>query len=141
MHDKQIIELTSGKREEGCSRPASHGMKPFHTLFSLFASAFLFPVFALAQVGDVFGLTTLAYDILIRLGIFFWALAVMFFVWGVVKFIGNADDTSAHEEGKKFIVWGIIAFVVLTSLWGIVNLILSETLNVTPGGQINYITD
>jgi hypothetical protein len=115
-------------------------MTKLSQFFSVAATAVLaVPFVALAQVDDVFGLSALTYEILVRLGMFFWALSVMLFVWGVVKFIGNANDTSAHEEGKRFIVWGIIAFVVLASLWGIVSLVLSETLGTTLGGQLPYI--
>ncbi|OGZ06951.1 MAG: hypothetical protein A2942_01300 [Candidatus Lloydbacteria bacterium RIFCSPLOWO2_01_FULL_50_20] len=109
------------------------------TLIQSGALFFAFPFIGSAQVNDVFGLATLAYNILVRLGSLFWILAVMLFVWGIVKFIGNAGDSAAHAEGKKFIVWGLIAFVVLTSLWGIVNLVLSDTFNITPGGQVQYV--
>lgn len=109
---------------------------PFYLLL-----AFLFftvPYVGFAQVNDVFGLSILIYNILVKVGVLFWALAVMLFVWGVVKFIANANDTTEHEAGKKFIVWGIISFVALTSLWGVVSLVLSDTLNITPGGHVEY---
>ncbi len=54
------------------------------------------------------------------------ALALMFFLWGVFKFIA-ASDSAKKEEGKKFIVAGLIGLFVMTSLWGIIN-IVSTTL-------------
>lgn len=54
------------------------------------------------------------------------ALALVFFLWGVMKFI-MASDSTKKEEGKKFIVAGLIGLFVMTSLWGIVN-IVSKTL-------------
>ncbi len=87
----------------------------------------LFPAAAHAQVNDVFGLAEWVHDLFFNLQILFWALAVMLFIWGVVKFIANANDTAEHAKGKQFIVWGIIAFVVLVSLWGIVEIVLSGT--------------
>ncbi len=108
-------------------------------LFRLFLSGVLlvFPVSLFAQ--DIFSVTSSLYNILLGLGELFWALSVMLFIWGVVKFIANANDTTAHEEGKQFMIWGIVAFVVLVSLWGIVDVVLSGTFGITPGGPLNYI--
>ncbi|MDO8521141.1 MAG: hypothetical protein Q7S52_03430 [bacterium] len=89
-----------------------------------------------AQAGDVFELSQTIYNFLARLGVLFWLLATMLFIWGVVKFIRNANDTTEHEAGKKFIMWGVISFVVLVSLWAIVELVLVDTFDITSGGQI-----
>ena len=56
------------------------------------------------------------------------ALALMFFLWGVMRFI-MANDSTKREEGKKFIIGGLIGLFVMTSLWGIIK-ILSTTLGV-----------
>ncbi len=104
----------------------------------LISAAFMLPAIAFA-VSDIFSLSQLIYDLFARLGVLFWALATMLFVWGVVKFIKNANDTAEHEKGKQLIVWGIIAFVVLVSLWGIVEIVLSDTLGINSGGELQYI--
>jgi len=109
-----------------------------------FTAAILFllvPSIAMAAVGDVFGLATWVYAFLGRVGMLFWALAIMLFIWGVVKFIGNTEDTTERTKGKQFIIWGIVSFVVLVSLWGIVQFILLGTFDITPGGQTPYIQD
>lgn len=92
----------------------------------------LLPVLAFAQVGDIFGFTNLIYSLIEKVGFLFWLLAIALFFWGLVKFIANAGDTAEHEKGKKFIVWGLISFVVLVSLWGIVRIILVDTLGISP---------
>lgn len=48
--------------------------------------------------------------------------ALLFFLWGVMKFIGASDSTK-KEEGKKFIVAGLIGLFVMTSVWGIVRIV------------------
>jgi hypothetical protein len=59
-------------------------------------------------------------------------LAFLVFIWGVVKyFFLNGSDEGSREEGRQFILWGIIGMVVLFSVWGLVNLLLS-TLGLTP---------
>lgn len=49
------------------------------------------------------------------------ALALIYFFWGLIKFILQSGD--AKDEGKKYMIWGIIALFVMVSVWGIVNLL------------------
>lgn len=62
------------------------------------------------------------------------ALALLFFLWGLAKFILNAGDEEAREGGKKIMIWGVVAFVVMVSVWGLVALIRS-TLGITGTGN------
>ncbi len=47
--------------------------------------------------------------------------ALLFFLWGVMKFI-MASDSNKKEEGKKFIINGLIGLFVMTALWGIISI-------------------
>mgnify|MGYP005615483479 FL=1 len=58
------------------------------------------------------------------------ALAVIVFIWGVLKFIMNAEDSTKREEGRNFIIWGLVGLFVMVSIWGIVN-ILNNTFGVS----------
>ncbi len=53
-------------------------------------------------------------------------LAILVFWWGLAKFILKAGDESAREEGKQIMKWGIVALVVMVSLWAIVTLVSGE---------------
>ena len=55
------------------------------------------------------------------------ALALLVFFWGLVKFISKAGDQAAIEEGRKLMIWGVLALFVMVSVWGILH-ILQETL-------------
>ena len=61
------------------------------------------------------------------------ALAFLVFIWGVVKyfFINNGGDEGKLAEGRQFVLLGILGMVVLFSVWGLVNLLLS-TLGIAP---------
>ncbi len=52
------------------------------------------------------------------------ALAFIVFLWGIFKyfFIGGGSDES-RNEGKQFIMYSVIGFVIMLSLWGIVGII------------------
>ncbi len=52
------------------------------------------------------------------------ALAFLVFVWGMFKtFIMGGSDHEKQEEGKQLMMYAIAGFVVMVSLWGIVNLV------------------
>jgi len=53
------------------------------------------------------------------------ALAVVYFVWGVLVFIQNADDPEKRAQGYKHMIWGIIGLFIILSAKGIVNVITS----------------
>jgi zinc transporter ZupT len=54
------------------------------------------------------------------------AVAFLVFIWGVYRyFIAGAAQEEKRDEGKKFVLWGIIGFVVMISVWGIVNLLVT----------------
>lgn len=54
------------------------------------------------------------------------------FVWGIVKyFFLHINEENSREEGRNFILWGLIGMVVLFSVWGFVKLLLS-TLGIAP---------
>ena len=58
------------------------------------------------------------------------AVGIVLFVWGVVNFfIIGAGEEAKRTQGKQFIIWGIIAFAVLVSVWGLVR-ILGNTIGV-----------
>lgn len=51
----------------------------------------------------------------------FFAIALIVFIWGLVQFLlanGSEDKT---EDGKRIMIWGIIALFVMASVWGLVN--------------------
>ncbi len=52
------------------------------------------------------------------------AVAFIVFLYGVFKkYIFSQGDGTAVEEGHQLILWGLIGFVVMVSLWGLVNVI------------------
>ncbi|MDP2598813.1 MAG: hypothetical protein Q8P49_03220 [Candidatus Liptonbacteria bacterium] len=58
------------------------------------------------------------------------AVAVLLFLWGLVKFIANIGDETARAAGKSLMVWGMIALFVMVSFWGIIGYV-QESLGLT----------
>lgn len=64
------------------------------------------------------------------------ALAFLMFIWGVFKyFILGGGDEEKRAEGKQLMLWGIIAFVVMVSVWGIVNILSTGLFGTTTNLQ------
>jgi uncharacterized membrane protein HdeD (DUF308 family) len=61
------------------------------------------------------------------------ALAVVFFVWGVVQFVISQDE-EAKTRGRNKIIYGIIGLAVIIGLWGLVNL-LGNTFGLNNAGN------
>lgn len=57
------------------------------------------------------------------------ALAVVYFVWGVVSYV-ISDDEEAKSKGRDRIIYGIIGLAVIIAMWGLVK-ILTNTFGLT----------
>lgn len=62
------------------------------------------------------------------------AIAFVFFLYGVYKyFFLGATNEAERANGRQFVLWSIIGFVVIFSIWGLVGLV-GSTLNLSSGG-------
>src|SRR3989338_10308274 len=54
------------------------------------------------------------------------ALAFLFFIINATRyFIIGGDKEAERAKARTFATWGIIAFVLMVSIWGIVNLLVN----------------
>jgi len=58
-------------------------------------------------------------------------LALIYFFWGLAKFILNSGDEEKKGEGRNIMIYGIIALFVMISVWGVVEVLNNTFL----GGQ------
>jgi len=64
---------------------------------------------------------------------FIFAIAFIVFIWGVFQyFIAGGANEEQRDKGKQLVMWGIIGFVVMVSVWGLINLV-TNTLNLKDG--------
>jgi len=54
------------------------------------------------------------------------ALAFLFFVYGVAKFIRAAGNEKELKDSKNLLIYGIVGLFVLVTIWGIIAFIRSE---------------
>lgn len=68
-------------------------------------------------IGKVVGYLNLALELMM-------GLAVVYFVWNVISYYikpGSTEKNEAHE----YIMWSLIGFFIILSLWGLVNILIS----------------
>ncbi|VAW32088.1 hypothetical protein MNBD_CPR01-395 [hydrothermal vent metagenome] len=52
------------------------------------------------------------------------AVAFIVFIWGAFQaFILGANDDTAKSKGKNLMLYGLIGFFVMVSVWGLVNIL------------------
>lgn len=51
------------------------------------------------------------------------ALAVAYFLYGVMMFVKDQSSEDAQVQGKRHMVWGVIGLAIMVSVWGILNFI------------------
>lgn len=92
---------------------------------SLFASLVLVLVPAVAHAQSLKNLTEDIVELVNTSVVpLFYALAFLLFIYGMVRFFFFGGEEN-RAKGKTFMLWGIIGFVVMFSVWGIVRLLMT----------------
>lgn len=97
-------------------------MKPItkKLLLVLPVGALMFPAVASAQFENVDDLITSLQDLVNGLLPLVSAIALLAFFWGLAKYVFQADDEEAKEQGKRIMIGGIIALFLIAAVAGIV---------------------
>jgi len=71
----------------------------------------------------IIGVSTFINNVLLP---FLFALALLFFMYNAFRFfILEGDEKDGREKAKRMALYGVLAFVFLVSIWGIVNLLVN----------------
>ncbi|MBI4086550.1 hypothetical protein HY416_01055 [Candidatus Kaiserbacteria bacterium] len=91
------------------------------------ASMYLLPAVAFARFEQITDVLESFIDVLnTTLVPLIFALAFLLFLWGMFKyFFWGGGEEEKREEGKQLMLWAIIAFLLMVSIWGIVNVLSS----------------
>lgn len=100
-------------------------MKKATALISGTVAVLALPVVAFAQVNNLADAGSLVINFInnVLVPVLF-AVAFIVFLWGAFKvFILGANDEEAKEKGKNLMLYGLIGFFVMVSIWGLVNIL------------------
>ena len=109
------------------------------TKFIFSAISILSPGIAIADgIEKIKGTVSSLYDLIGgTLPKLFFALALVYFFYGLGSYVMGVDDKK-KAEAKTTIIYGIIVLFVMSSVWGLVNILQDAT--GTRGGGINIPT-
>jgi len=48
------------------------------------------------------------------------ALAFVYLLWGVIKFIANADNATEREVGRQHLIWAVVGMFIMIGVLGII---------------------
>ncbi|MBI2048489.1 MAG: hypothetical protein HYT30_01010 [Parcubacteria group bacterium] len=65
------------------------------------------------------------------------SIGFLYFIWGLVVFIANPEDTTKRQTGVQHMLWGIIGMFIMIASSGIINLIIG-TFNLEMPGTSSF---
>jgi len=51
--------------------------------------------------------------------------AVIYFLWGVLEYIMNAESSDKRKEGQMRMLYGVLGIFIMVTAYGILNLIIN----------------
>ncbi len=85
---------------------------------ALIVGALAFPLTSFAALENIQNLATDVGGIINTLIPIIFALALLVFFWGLVKYMFAGEHEK--EQAKKTMLWGIVALFVMAAVWGLV---------------------
>jgi NADH:ubiquinone oxidoreductase subunit 6 (subunit J) len=57
--------------------------------------------------------------------ILIFALAVVIFVYGLIKYLLSPDNEEVRKSSKSHMLWGVVGMFIMVAVFGIMNIILN----------------
>lgn len=108
-------------------------------LYAMFSMLMVIPQISFAAFDKVKSLLRDFKSLLDLLIPIIFALALIFFFYGLADFIRTASEKT-KEEGKNRMKWGIIALFVMISIWGIIKYI-GDSVGIETGVKSTQVCD
>lgn len=100
-------------------------MKKALALSTITIATFALPLVSFAAVSNISDFGTFIIGIInnVLVPVLF-AVAFIVFLWGAFEtFILGSQSEEVKEKGKNLMLWGLIGFFVMVSVWGLVNIL------------------
>lgn len=92
---------------------------------STLLASFALPLVSLAAINNVSDAGSFIINTINNIIVpVLFAVAFIVFLWGAFDtFILGANKEETKENGKNLMLWGLIGFFVMVSIWGLVNIL------------------
>lgn len=57
--------------------------------------------------------------------LFLFALAVVYFLYGVLEFLMNQENQEKKTTGKSHMLWGVVGITIMIGVWAIMGMIIN----------------
>lgn len=57
--------------------------------------------------------------------ILLFSLAMVYFVYGIARYLLSPDNEEVRKSSKSSMVWGIVGMLIMVSVYGILNIIVN----------------
>jgi|ERR1035437_2086705 uncharacterized membrane protein YidH (DUF202 family) len=57
--------------------------------------------------------------------LFLFALAVVYFIYGVLEFLMNQESEDKKTSGKSHMLWGVVGITIMLGVWTILGMVIS----------------
>ncbi len=100
-------------------------MKKVPILLTGTLAALALPLISFAAINNISDVGTFIINTINNIIVpVLFAVAFIVFLWGVFQaFILGANDDEKKGHGKNLMLWGLIGFFVMVSVWGLVNIL------------------
>jgi len=102
-----------------------------------FLPAFLFAATGSGNFSSLYSTLDSISGFINRLIPFVIGVAVLVFIIGLIQFVTSGGDEDKRKAARDTIIWGIIIIFVMTSVWGLVN-ILGSTFSLQNAAPSDY---
>lgn len=103
------------------------------TKLIILSSFFLFPKLVAAQsIGpnsspkDFSNVVCIIVRLILDFIPYVFVIAIGAFLQGLIKYVANGDNEEKRTEGTKMMVYGIVGFFFMVSIWGVLKLFVAS---------------
>lgn len=64
-------------------------------------------------------------------------IVIIYFFWGLAKYVLSAGDAEKAAEGKSIMIWGVLALFVMVTIWGIIGFLQASVGNTAGPTEID----
>lgn len=69
-------------------------------------------------------ITKIAENIINPTLLLLFALALVYFLWGVLKYIREADKAASREEGASHMLWGVVGMAIMIGAYTLIKIVV-----------------
>lgn len=109
-------------------------------LFWLMSMLLPYTALAIETIGtNLLGVLSITQTILRQVVVLLVSFAVVFFIYGITRYITAGENEDRRTKMKNLMIYGIIGLFVIVSMWGIVYVLVNTfNLNLSQNVEIPY---